>query len=74
MGQSNPSICIQCGHSTDHTQRLNRLEDGRVCTICRDRLLEQLPPLVPTLSYAEAEVEAGAAVVPIDPDPDPASA
>ena len=70
MGESNPSICIQCGHSTDHTKRLNRLEDGRVCTSCRDRLLELLPPMLPTMSYAEVEEP----VAPTDPDPGPESA
>jgi len=67
MGPSNPSICIQCGQSTDTTQRLNRHADGRVCTVCRDRLLEQLPPLLPTLSYPELE----APVAPADPEQGP---
>jgi len=70
MGESNPSICIQCGHSTDQTKHMNRLEDGRVCNICRDRLLEQLPPLLPTLSYVAAEASA----VPADPDLSPEGA
>ena len=70
MGESNPSICIQCGHSTDQTQRLNRLADGRVCSICRDRLLEHLPPMLPTLSYGEVEAQN----TPVDPDPRPEGA
>jgi hypothetical protein len=49
---------------------MNRLEDGRVCVICRDRLLEQLPPMLPTLNYAEAD----APVVPADPDLGPEGA
>jgi hypothetical protein len=63
----NPSICITCGEEASET-RLNRLEDGRVCPACRDRLLHQLAPLLPGLGrerIESAEQEATIAELPV---------
>ncbi len=42
-------LCIACGQPTGPFPRLNRLPNGRVCSACRDRLLEILPPVLPAL-------------------------
>jgi hypothetical protein len=44
---SAPTLCIHCGLSAGNPPRLNRLEDGRVCPACADRLLMSLPPVLP---------------------------
>jgi hypothetical protein len=57
---SAPTLCIHCGLSAGHPPRLNRLEDGRVCPACADRLLMSLPPALPgsaQLEDAEDESE-----------------
>ena len=41
-------VCIGCGQATGPVPRLNRHPDGRVCTSCRDRLMDSLPPVLPT--------------------------
>ena len=43
-------VCIACGQATGPAPRLNRLPDGRTCPTCRDRLLETLPPVLPSRS------------------------
>jgi len=64
---SAPTLCIHCGLSAGNPPRLNRLEDGRVCPACADRLLMSLPPVLPgsahleeSLDEAEGELEAEA--------------
>jgi len=42
-------LCFHCGQPTESGEegpRLNRLEDGRACPACADRLLQSLPSLV----------------------------
>jgi len=51
------TICITCGQALGEIPRLNRLEDGRPCPSCRDRLLEILPPALPAAVAHEVEVE-----------------
>lgn len=50
-------VCISCGCPTGPGPRLNRLADGRTCPTCRDRLLDTLPPILPStvgeLSFEE---------------------
>jgi len=41
-------VCIGCGQPTGPLPRLNRFPDGKPCPACRDRLLDTLPPLLPT--------------------------
>ncbi len=39
-------ICFTCGNEVRPSNRWNRLPDGEVCPICRERLLDLiLPPL-----------------------------
>lgn len=37
-----------CGQSTGPIPRLNQLTDGRTCPSCAERLLDSLPPLLPS--------------------------
>lgn len=50
-------LCIACGRPTGPGPRLNLLSDGRTCPACRDRLLDSLPPVLPSglgeLSFEE---------------------
>lgn len=48
-------VCFHCTQPIGDPPRLNELADGQVCPACRDRLLEELPPIV------HSPVRAGAA-------------
>lgn len=54
---SRDPVCIACGQPTGPRPRLNHLPDGRPCPTCQDRLLETLPPVLPStvseLSFGE---------------------
>jgi len=50
---SNPTLCFTCGQGADCGTRLNRLDDGRVCPTCAERLMEGLPSLLPGSTPAE---------------------
>lgn len=53
---SNPSICFTCAQDTDCGTELNRLEDGRVCPSCAERLINDLPTLLPGGLIEEPEL------------------
>jgi DNA-directed RNA polymerase subunit RPC12/RpoP len=43
-----PAICFECGQdSRVDSGRLNRLDDGRPCPTCSERLMASLRPLLP---------------------------
>lgn len=42
------TICMGCGQATGPEPRLNVLPNGRPCAACADRLLDTLPPLLPS--------------------------
>ena len=65
-------VCFTCGESVGEPYRLNRLEDGRICPSCRDRVLAALPPIFPSRPGAVLEIEVDAVGGEID-DPPPAS-
>ena len=46
MRSSEPK-CITCGLPLGHPPRLNTLGNGRPCPTCVERLLAELPPLLP---------------------------
>ena len=48
MTMARDPICMGCGQPTGPGPRLNTLPDGRTCTSCQDRLLESLPPVLPS--------------------------
>ncbi len=54
------TLCIHCGLSAGEPPRLNRLEDGKVCPACAERLLAILPPLLPTDALRVEGAEASA--------------
>ncbi|MFN0009231.1 MAG: hypothetical protein ACKVXR_15110 [Planctomycetota bacterium] len=49
-------VCFTCGESVGDPRRINRLEDGRICPTCRDRVLAELPPLLPSRPIAKPEL------------------
>jgi hypothetical protein len=53
---SRDPVCIACGRPTGPGPRLNQLPDGRTCPACRDRLLDTLPPVLPS-ALAELSLE-----------------
>lgn len=60
MSEGTPTVCFHCGHATESPEdgpRLNRLEDGRPCPACAERLLADLPSLVGGVAQEMAEVE-----------------
>lgn len=67
MADAPQSICIHCGQSAHETSRLNRLEDGRTCTTCAQRLLEVLAPALPGFAALEGAETLGSEH---EPDPD----
>ena len=42
------AVCFTCGHSVATNPFENRLEDGRACPTCRDRLLDEVAGALPT--------------------------
>jgi len=44
-------ICFTCGQPAGPAPRWNRLDDGRACPSCAERLLDSLAPLVPGLRH-----------------------
>ena len=41
-------VSITCSLTVGEPLRLNRLQSGQVCPSCRDRVLESIPPALPT--------------------------
>lgn len=54
MTPRTPTLCFTCGLVVGDPPRLNRLPEGKVCPACRDRVLDSLPPLLPSLAPAHA--------------------
>lgn len=42
---------MTCGLDASPAVRMNRLEDGRACPACLERLLDDLPPLLPGFGH-----------------------
>lgn len=40
-------VCIACGKPTGPRSKLNRLPDGKPCPSCAERMLNDLPALLP---------------------------
>jgi len=49
-------ICFHCGRVVDESPVLLEEEHGEVCPVCRDRLLESLPPIFPHYGAPAAAV------------------
>ncbi|MBK7876783.1 MAG: hypothetical protein IPJ77_13745 [Planctomycetes bacterium] len=48
MPAPSPTLCFTCGLAVTDPPRLNHLPSGETCSACRDRLLDALPPLLPS--------------------------
>jgi len=47
MAEAAKTVCITCSLAVGEPPQLNRLKNGQTCPACRDRVLNQLPPLLP---------------------------
>lgn len=52
-----PTLCFTCGLTVDEKPRLNRLTNGSVCPACRDRVLDMLPPALPSRPAVLAQLD-----------------
>ena len=50
MSNLTNAVCFTCGLVIESPPRLSRLTTGQVCPACRDRVLEGLPPALPSRS------------------------
>ncbi|MBK7643150.1 MAG: hypothetical protein IPJ19_08870 [Planctomycetes bacterium] len=48
MSQPTNAVCFTCGLVIETPPRLARLTNGQVCPACRERVLEGLPPALPS--------------------------
>jgi len=49
MATSPAPVCITCGLSAGEPVQLNRLANGQTCPTCRDRVLDSLPGVLPSV-------------------------
>ncbi len=54
MSNLTNAVCFTCGLVIESPPRLSRLTTGQVCPACRERVLEGLPPALPSRSSAAA--------------------
>jgi hypothetical protein len=47
MSEDTGTLCFQCGEDVGDPPRVNQLATGEPCPVCRRRLLDALPPLLP---------------------------
>lgn len=60
MAESPSPTCITCGSRLQDPPVLNRRADGMPCPTCVERVLESVPPALPTrLEPEEAEADEG---------------
>ena len=48
MSEMTNAVCFTCGLVIESPPRLSRLTNGQVCPACRDRVLDGLPPALPS--------------------------
>ena len=48
MSNLTNAVCFTCGLAIESPPRLNRLTSGQVCPACRERVLDGLPPALPS--------------------------
>ena len=73
MGNPTNAVCFTCGLVIESPPRLTRLTNGNACPACRDRVLDGLPPALPTRrSHAafQGELQTGAGDSPTSDDPE----
>jgi predicted Zn-ribbon and HTH transcriptional regulator len=59
MAHQTAPVCFTCGLAYDRLH-FNRLRNGAVCPTCRDRILDELPSLLPSRSPQQVNEEAPA--------------
>lgn len=59
MPESAHPVCFTCGLSAGETIQFNRLPNGQVCPTCRERLLDLIPPCLPSLRVHVVEMGFG---------------
>lgn len=55
MPAPSPTLCFTCGLTVTEPPQLNHLPNGESCPACRDRLLDSLPPLLPSAPLQVAQ-------------------
>lgn len=58
MSNLSNAVCFTCGLVIETPPRLSRLTNGQVCPACRERVLAELPPALPSRPPVEAPAEA----------------
>jgi DNA-directed RNA polymerase subunit RPC12/RpoP len=48
MSNLTNAVCFTCGLVIESPPRLSRLTNGQVCPACRERVLDGLPPALPS--------------------------
>jgi hypothetical protein len=48
MASHSEPVCITCGLPVGAPVRFNRLPNGQTCPSCRDRVLDSVPPALPS--------------------------
>lgn len=43
-------VCITCGLEVGSGTLLNRLTNGQICPTCRERVLDSIPPALPSFN------------------------
>jgi DNA-directed RNA polymerase subunit RPC12/RpoP len=76
MSNLTNAVCFTCGLVIESPPRLSRLTNGQVCPACRERVLEDLPPALPSRSReatagSEPETRSSETTAPGDPDSEP---
>ena len=67
MALDRQSVCFTCSQPIAEPPAINRLENGETCPTCRDRLLDSLPPLLPSGEGAPADGGEAADPYPYEP-------
>ena len=59
MAAQSDILCFHCGKPVGDPPVLNEVAEDEVCPVCRDRVLDSLPPALPSrpteVSYEDAE-------------------
>ena len=57
MSTSEDALCFRCGQAVSDPPRLEQIEDGRDCSVCRERMLASQPPIFHA-PFGDASVDA----------------
>lgn len=53
MSARSDILCFHCGKPVGDPPILNEVAQDQVCPVCRDRVLDSLPPLLPSETVPE---------------------